>query len=1007
MQIPRILTRPSLWGMAYAALLAAASYALWAIPTEVLPRFEYPQISIIAHDPGASAGEMEALIVRPLEAELLGLQDLVSLRSTMGLGTAELTVRFRAGTDPQVDLQAAYGAVDRARGSLPPGVSPYAEIMGNAINEVADYSLHIPAGVSPAVVQRAIRTRVLPALRALPGVQRIELFGSGDESLWVQPDLLALRRQGVGMDTLSKTLADQMVLAPTGRLSLGYQDVPIEVRNLPLTTEEVRRLPVPTPDGSVPLEALARVIRSPEPIHYGLDLDGEPSLALIVFKQPGASTVPVTRAVAETLAALQGELPPGVRWLRVYDQGYLVSLLRSDLGRNLVVGCLLAVAVLFWLLGAQPGVWMLALSIPLALMFAIAGLYALGQTLNLLTLGALTVAVGLLADDGIIVLEAIFHRWESGRLGADGVWQGLRDIAAPDVSGTLTTVSTYLPLIAVSGLAGLFFVPFALAMSLALLGSLVVSLTLIPLIAARLRPSARPGFTSAAWVLKRLRGLNLHLLDWTIAHPGLSLLATALLLVAAVGALVLTPTSFLPLPNEGVLLDSFTLPPGTSLEQTRATLAEVSERMRRDPAVAHTLARIGSASGTAYTERSFAGELQVVVEPSVTTTSLDALGDRLLREASTLGVQQSIDTPTIERFGESLSGLPQPFVVEVFGDHLPTLRRISVEAVERLRKVPALTDIFNNDAYPVTQLRIAPRPEAMRAFGITPAELNRQLRPALRGEVAARMPDGDYHLNLYIRLAEAEQLTTEELGRTLIRTRHGWTPLHLLADLKMETLPNQIRHLDGARVLDILATPKGSVGDAIQAAKRGLETLSLPPGYRISYSGLFVELDQAALMLVVAAVAALLLMSGILVVHFGGWRIPLVLLLQIPLAFTGGALALALSGIGLNAIALVGFLTLIGISLNHGIVLLHRTRQAERAGLAPQRAVRKAVGIRFRPIFLTTLTAILGMLPTALGWGIGAAPEQGLALVVLGGVLWSSILSTNLLPALYLRWQPR
>jgi cobalt-zinc-cadmium resistance protein CzcA len=420
--------------------------------------------------------------------------------------------------------------------------------------------------------------------------------------------------------------------------------------------------------------------------------------------------------------------------------------------------------------------------------------------------------------------------------------------------------------------------------------------------------------------------------------------------------------------------------------------------------VAHTLTRIGSAPGTAYTERAFSGELQAVLQPSVTTTSLDALSSRLLRRGSTVGVQQSIDTPTIERFGESLSGLPQPFVVEIFGNHLQTLRSLSVQAAKLLRKVPALTDIFNNDAYPVTQLRITPRPAAMRAFGLTPAALTRQLRPALRGDLVAQMPDGDYHLNLFIRLAGAERLSAAELGRTLIRTRLGWTPLRLLADLEMETLPNQIRHLDGARVLDILATPRGSTGDAIQSAKRALAPLSLPPGYRIAYGGLYVALDRAAGQLAAAAAASLMLMAGILTLHFGGWRAPLILLIQIPLAFTGGASALALSGIGLNAIALVGFLTLIGISLNHGIVLLHRARQGERDGLSPELAVREAVRIRFRPIFLTTLTAVLGMLPTALGWGIGAAPEQGLAVVILGGVLWSSILSTNLLPALYLRW---
>jgi heavy metal efflux system protein len=1006
MQVDRLFARPSLWWMAYAAMLAWALYAAWSIPMEVLPRFDYPQINVIAHDPGASASEVETLVVKPLEAELLGLTDLVNLRSTMGQGTAELTARFRRGTDPQVDLQAVYGAIDRARGSLPSAVAPYAEIMGNAINEVADYGAVIPPDVAPWEVQRAIETRVLPALRGLPGVQRVDVFGSGAECLWVQPDMAALRRHGVGVDALAEALRSHVVLGPAGRLVLGHQDVSIEARSLPLSAQQIRSIPVSTADGPVPLEQLARVIRGARPVHHALELDGEPSLALIVFKQPGASTVPVTQGVARTLRDLQAQLPPGVRWQRIYDQGHIVSLIRSDLGRNLLVGGVLAVAILLWILGAHRGVWILALSIPLALLLGIAGLYAFGQTLNLLTLGALTVAVGLLADDGIIVLEAIFHRWESGSAGIEGVWQGLRDIAAPDLSGTLTTVATYLPLIAVTGLAALFFVPFALAMSLVLLGSLAISLTLIPLAARSLRPPGRSARGSGARFLEGLRRLNGRVLDWTIARPRLSLLTAMLLAAVSLGALALVPSNLLPLPNEGVLLDSFTLPPGSSLEQTRATVRDISERLRRDPAVAHTLARIGSAGATAYTERSFAGELQVVLEPGVTASTLDAISVRLAREAETVGVQQSFDTPTIERFGESLSGLPQPFVIELYGNHLRTLRELSVKVVEQLRDVPGLTAIFNNDAYPVPQLRIVPRPSAMRAYGLTPEELYRELRPALRGDVIARVPDGDYHLDLYLRRADAEQLSTDQLGETLVRTEHGWTPLRMLAQIEMEVVPNQIRHVDGARALDILATPVGSVGESVQAAKQALTKVQFPPGYRVAFTGLDIELEHSAIMLGIAAIVALLLMLGILVSHFGGVRRPLILLLQVPLAFTGGALALALSGVGLNAIALVGFLTLIGISLNHGIVLLHRARQGEREGLPPHAAVREAVRVRFRPIVLITLTAVFGMLPTALGWGIGAAPEQGLAVVILGGVLWSSILSTNLLPALYLYWHP-
>ena len=395
------------------------------------------------------------------------------------------------------------------------------------------------------------------------------------------------------------------------------------------------------------------------------------------------------------------------------SQGHLVGLIGSDLGRNLIVGGLLAVIMLFLIMGVHRGVWVLALSVPMALLIGIAGLYITGQTLNLLTLGALSVAVGLLADDGIIVLESIYHRWEQGDTGRRGVWAGVKDIAAPDITGTLTTVSVYLPLLLVGGLAGLFFLPFALAMSLSLLASLAISLSVIPLLLARMSPPVRWKPASGARFVAWLQHRNERLLNFTLRYPRASLTASALLLALSIGVLLLVPINFLPLPNEGVLLDSFTLPPGTSLVQTRKTVARITEKIRSDPAVAHTFARIGSAQDTAYTERSFAGEIQVVLKPGVAVQSLDRLSNRLLSKATMEGVQQSYGTPTLERLGESLSGLPQPFVITLLGNHIDTLRKVSEQMVARLRHVPALADIFNNDAYPVTQLRIQPRQQAM------------------------------------------------------------------------------------------------------------------------------------------------------------------------------------------------------------------------------------------------------------------------------------------------------
>ncbi len=1006
--VPRWLRRRVLWLLVLGAVLAWALDACLHTPVEVLPAFDFPQISVTAHLPGTSASELEQLLVDPLEGQILTLSGLRSVRSVMGNGTVEIDVRFGRHSQAQADLLAVNGAIDRARARLPSQVQPSAQIMGNAINEVADYTLSIPAGIAPAQAQRVVRADIAPALRAIAGVQFVHVYGAGDEALWIQPDLGAMQRYDVGVDAIVRAVRAQVLLAPAGYLTLGHNDVLIEARHLPVHATALASIAVATPRGPIPLRALARIERAAMPTHNAVSLDGRPSVALTVIKQPSASTASVTRAVQAVLTQTRSALPGGVHWVRTYDQGRLVELVGADLGRNLLIGALLAVLMLFWVLGAGRGIVVLALSIPLSLAIAIATLHAFGQSLNLMTFGALTVAVGLLADDAIIVLESIHQRWEHGAAHWAGIRAGLRDIVVADVTGTLSNVAIYLPLLFVGGLVGLFFVPFSLAMMVALLASLLVSLTLIPLGLGFAGAHPSGGTRSGQRLLHRMQRANEHLFDWVARAPRLSLGLTFAVLLLSLAGLALVPIDFLPLPNEGTLLESFTLPPGASLLDTRAAVRQISQRLLRDPAVAHVYARIGSAASTAYTEPAYAGEIQVALKPGVGVNALDAIGRRIQSESQQPGVQLAVDTPTIERAGESLSGLPQPFVVHLFGASVPRLRALAEQVTARLRRVPALADVFDNDGYPVTQLRIEPRSAALAVHGLTPAALYAQLAPLVGGQVIARVPDGNVPLNLYLRLADAAQRTPSGLAALPIRDRGGgFTPLGQLARLQLLATPNQIRHIAGARALDILATPTGPLGSTEAQARRALAGLTLPPGYRIDFGGLAAELERAALGVLLATMAAFAIIAGIALLQFDGLLVPALLLLEIPLALTGGAVALLLSGVGLNATGMIGFLTLVGIGLRHSIVLLDRARANERAGMALEAAVRDAIAVRFRPIVLTALTAMLGMLPTALGLGAGAAPEQGLAVVILGGLLWSALRSTNLIPALYLHGRRR
>jgi len=659
--------------------------------------------------------------------------------------------------------------------------------------------------------------------------------------------------------------------------------------------------------------------------------------------------------------------------------------------------------VMLFVLGIGSGAWLLAISIPVSLLFGVAGLYAAGQTLNLMTLGAITVALGLVADDAIIVLESICHRWEAGDAPWPGIITGLRYIAAPDIIGTLTTILVFLPLLFTGGLAGQFFFPFALGMVFALLASLLVSLSMIPLGLGLVRHRGavpKPPRASAA-VLRWLRDQNHHLFNFVLRHPRWSLGGCAALLLVSFAAMGLVSVNFLPLPNEGVLLESFTLPPGTALMDTQATIDSMIARINADPDVAHSLARIGSAQGSAYTEPAYAGEITILLKPSAGGNSLDTIAARILRETQTIAVQSGIDTPTVERLGESLSGLPQPFEIQLFGTEFPQMSTLADQIIGRLSKVAGLSGVFNNDGYPETQIEVRPRPAALASAGLSSAALSGQLAALLAGQVVARVPDGNLALPIYIRLPDPASLSLDDLA-VLPVGPHGDIPLGQLARIGLVTSPNQFHHIDGVRAFDILATPTTAPATAITDARRALQDLHLPPNYRISFGGLYPMLENAALGLVLAAVAAIALMAGLLILRFAGRRAPSLLMLQIPLAMTGGSLALAASGLGLNGIGLVGFLTLAGISLNHGIVLLDRAQQNEKAGGSPEQAMREALDVRFRPILLTTAVGVLGMLPTALGFGVGAAPEQGLAIVVAGGIVWSALLSTNLIPALYI-----
>ncbi len=983
-------------------LILAAVRAVWLTPVEVLPALDFPQVQVFVRQDGSSTVELERQLVAPLEAQILNLSDLDSVHALMGHGSVEIDIRFRGSNGADTDLLNVEAALARAQPDLPQGVHPHAELMGQSVQEVSDQAAEIPSNVDPVAVQHAVSTYVVPALRAIPGIQSVQAYGAGEEALWIQPDLSALQSYGVGVEQLAKAVKDQFAFSAVGALELGHQDVPVELKSLPLRRSDLAQLSVPTNAGTVPLEALAHIERAGIPEHHAVELDGHSTVALRVVKQAGVSTTEVDAAIQRVLHETLSALPQGVHWIPLYRQGHLVQQIETDLGRNLLLGAFFAILVLYAVLGSGRQVMVLAFSIPLSLLLGIAGLHALGQDLNIMTLGALTVAVGLLADDAIIILESIQQRWAIGDQHWEGIRRGVQQMLVPDISSTLTNVAMYVPLLFLSGLTAVFFVPFALAMVLALLASMLVSLVVIPLGLGLTKGFEGSDQATARWVLSWLRRANRVLFRWVSRAPKLSLALTLLTMMVSLVVLTWLPVDFLPLPGEGALLVSFTLPPGTSLSETEEAAKRMTSVLSRISGIQHVFARIGSAASTDYTEPAYAGEITLMLRPGISVQSLGTLSLRIRSAIRLPGVQVAIDTPTVERVGESLSGLPQPFIVHVFGDQVQVLRPLAEQITQRLRQIPSLSDVFDNDGYPVTTLGIEPKPQALQMAGITATDLAYQLHLMLSGQIVAEVPNGVSHQPIYLRLADANQQSLQELANVPVQTGQGFIPLGQLAKIYFNTVPNQLHHVMGVRSLDILATPSGPLLATEQAARSALRGIHIPKGYRISFGGLAEELEHTVVAIFLAGLMALALLLAILMVQFEGLLVPALLMLEIPLALTGGLVALAVTGIGINATGMIGLLTLVGIGLRHSIVLFDRIQSNERQGMTATEAVEEAIEVRFRPIVLTVLTAVLGMLPTAMGWGEGAAPEQGMAVVLLGGLLWSAVRSTNLIPALYL-----
>ncbi len=1002
--LERLLRNPMavVVGLVLLALGGVASLA--DLPVDLFPALDYPLVNVITHYPAGTAEDIEQLVTRPIENAMLGLTHLRRVRSTSAPGFSQVTVEFTENVDALQARQLVASAL--AAVSLPAGVRPQMENIGTSLALLSTYTL---SGGDPLALRAWVEYQLAPQLAALPGVARVPVMGGAVAAWRIDVDPLSLKRHRLSMPAIAAAVRAANVLDTGGTLQRQGRDLLVRTDGRLLTLDALRQVTVGHGGDGRPvrLADVAKVYAGAVPQRYVITRNRLPAVAFSIEKQPGASTLRVSRAVDAVLAATP--LPTGATLSKFYDQAEIIGLAYRNMRNNLLFGAALALLAVFAILGRNRASLVIALSLPLTLLatFWVMGRVHLG--LNLMTLGALTVAIGMLADDAIVVLENIDRHRTQGKTAWRAALEGTREILSADVAGSLTVLAAFAPLVLVGGLGGRLSHAFGITFSVLLLFSLLVSVTLIPLAAAHWsgRGAGARG-RSGDRLVRAFERLNLRLLDLFLRHKRKSLLLVLLSLLGSLALLAFNPARLLPLLDEDSLLLSYQLAPGTSLAESDRVGSDLERRLLALPAIAAVYRRTGSPQSSYYIERPDEGELVLRLDRSQVSDVLATRSRVQWLLDDTPGVVGRVNEPTTEKLDESFSGLPALFGITLYGNSLSALYKAADQVATAAQRVAGVGEVVNNTRIPVDQLRIQPDYAALARFDVSVAQVAEAVRLALQGETLTQTFIDQRPVAVFLRYGAAARSRLEDLPQVQVGNGRGaLVPLGQLARIESSSSYPIIEHQRGLRSLTLTVAIDGNPLAVIRRLDRALGALALPADIQWRYSGQYGELLHTGTQLLWALLAAAFLVYGIIAIQLGNLLDPLVVLVKLPLDFSGAALALFITRQHLDLTVALGFLTLIGVATNNGVMLMTFIRRFRQQGMDALAAVHAAVRMRSRPMLLTQLSTLLALIPAALGIGAGPQLLQPLGIMLFGGLTVGTLLTLNLLPVIYLLTESR